>query len=435
MIIKTKFDSYIVTRTEYLFLFIAVLCLGQALPITQGGMESFQFSSDRISYSVILFKVFLLLYSILLLKKKNSGINIIPKVLLEIIIIWGVLQAFKYRMFSPYPIIRILNLWFAFAMYYIYGRRLFPIFEQIIYVLSWCALVGWILTITMSPLMLALAKASPFEARALAEGNSFIVYAIADSFGVLRRNLGFAWEPGRFGSILSIGLLINLFLNNFNLKNNKHFFIILGALLSSQSTTAYMAMIAVIVMYLYNKKVKYIILLLPIAIILIFYMLSLEFMGDKIKSLWFSDQRSYEWETELDYYRKQDGYLVPQRFEGMLYEVMNIMHDPILGNATSPDSYLYSLFQIHFSLSNGFLRIFANMGLFIGTLYYILLYKASKGLAFLFKYKGSIVFMLVFILINISYSWIFEPLFLAMLIIGYYNFNFNKVRTIKNNVI
>ena len=127
MIIKTKFDSYIVTRTEYLFLFIAVLCLGQALPITQGGMESFQFSSDRISYSVILFKVFLLLYSILLLKKKNSGINIIPKVLLEIIIIWGVLQAFKYRMFSPYPIIRILNLWFAFAMYYIYGRRLFPI--------------------------------------------------------------------------------------------------------------------------------------------------------------------------------------------------------------------------------------------------------------------------------------------------------------------
>ena len=43
--------------------------------------------------------------------------------------------------------------------------------------------------------------------------------------------------------------------------------------------------------------------------------------------------------------------------------------------------------------------------------------------------------MLVFILINISYSWIFEPLFLAMLIIGYYNFNFNKVRTIKNNVI
>ena len=103
------------------------------------------------------------------------------------------------------------------------------------------------------------------------EGNSFIVYAIADSFGILRRNLGFAWEPGRFGSILSIGLLVNLFLNNFNLKNNKHFFIILGALLSSQSTTAYMAMIAVIVIYLYNKKVKYIILLLPIAIILIFY--------------------------------------------------------------------------------------------------------------------------------------------------------------------
>lgn len=176
-------------------------------------------------------------------------------------------------------------------------------------------------------------------------------------------------------------------------------------------------------------------LLLPIAIFLIIYLLSLEFMSDKIKSLWFSDQRTYEWETALDYYRQQDGYLVPQRFEGMMYEVMNIMHDPILGNATSPDSYLYSLFQIHFSLSNGFLRIFANMGLFIGILYYILLYKASKGLAFLFKYKGSLAFMLVFILINISYSWIFEPLFLAMLIIGYYNFNFNKGGTIKNNVI
>ena len=142
MIIKTKSESYIVTRAEYLFLFLAVLCLGQALPITQGGMESFQFSTDGLNYSAILFKVFLLLYSIVLLRMRKTGINIIPKVLLEIIIIWGILQVFKYRMFSPYPIIRILNFWFAFAMYYIYGRRIFPIFEQIIYVLSWCALVG-----------------------------------------------------------------------------------------------------------------------------------------------------------------------------------------------------------------------------------------------------------------------------------------------------
>ena len=63
MIIKTKSESYIVTRAEYLFLFLAVLCLGQALPITQGGMESFQFSTDGLNYSAILFKVFLLLYA------------------------------------------------------------------------------------------------------------------------------------------------------------------------------------------------------------------------------------------------------------------------------------------------------------------------------------------------------------------------------------
>ena len=430
MLINTKSESFVVTRAEYIFLFIAVLCLGQALPITQGGMESFQFSTDSMNYFVVLFKIFLLIYAVLLLRRKKYGVKIIPKVLLEIVIIWGILQVFKYRTFSPYPIIRILNLFFAYAIYYIYGKKLIPVFEKIIYTLSLCALIGWGLTIIAAPIMLSLAKASPFEARALAEGNSFIVYAIADSFGLVRRNLGFAWEPGRFGSILCVGLLANLYINQFHIKKNKHFIVILMALLSSQSTTAYMTMCVVLAIYLYNKKTKYMMFLLPIVVLGFLYLLSLDFMGDKIKSLWFTDDRAREWNTQLDYYRQQDGVLVPQRFEGMMYECMNILHDPILGNATSPDSYLYSVFQIHFSLSNGFLRIFANMGIFIGILYYVILYKASKGLSLLLKYKGTLAFFIVFVMINISYSWIFEPVFLAMLIIGYKKFQLYQLNKI-----
>lgn len=161
--------------------------------------------------------------------------------------------------------------------------------------------------------------------------------------------------------------------------------------------------------------------MLPIFIIGFFCLIQLDFMGEKIQSLWLTEEHAIEWERQLNYYITQDNVVVPQRFDGLFYEFLNILHDPLIGNASDETSYLTSLFGIKFSLSNGCLRIFANMGIVMGILYYILLYKSSVHFSRIYQFKGKLAWFFLFLLINISYSWIFEPVFLAIILLFLYH--------------
>lgn len=56
-------------------------------------------------------------------------------------------------------------------------------------------------------------------------------------------------------------------------------------------------------------------------------------------------------------------------------------------------------------LSNGIIQIFSKYGLFIGLFFYWQLFKSSIKLSQDFNYKGTLIFALTFILINISYDF------------------------------
>ena len=409
--------SFNCSRIDYFFVFMCVIFLGGATVFTNGSLEQFGLSVDA-GIEAIIGKIFMIILSIILLNKHNISIyKCFNLKLISVILLWGILQFIKYKQFSTYPIVRIFNLYFALVLIYCYREKLIYFLEDIIAKLALLDFILWVIMLIMPELMDFIMSLSPIENHALADGNSWVVFAQAHQYEIVRRNIGFAWEPGRFGSILSIALFFNLIIYKFRIRGNSHFWYFTLAILSTQSTTAYLGYLVTLIIYLYNKNREYLIKMFPIILCCIVLLMSLDFMTEKMNNLSvFNEEHNDRWTEAMKYYATKDGFIVPQRFDGLLYEGLNILHDPILGNATDQYSYLYGLFNIKFSLSNGVLRIFANMGIFMGILYYLLCIQSSIWMSRVYKYKGTIWFFIMFILINISYSWIFEPIFLSFII-------------------
>lgn len=433
MLLRYDKRHFEISQTDYIFFFLVIIYLGSAMLLTRNSLEALG-GTDLVSVTG---KLFMVVFGIYVFYKHNYKFSsAMPWAVVLILAIWALLQFLKYQTLSVYPMVRFMNLFFAVIIIKVYGLKIVYLFENVVGKLALISLIGWGLTLLIPNVMLELASLSPFEPYGLVQNGSFFVFGISDSIEVLRRNLGFAWEPGRFGSILSVGLFFNLIANDFRIRRNKNFWYIVGAILSTQSTTAYVTLMLVIAFYLYNKRRSMFIKLMPLVAVLFVLIIQVDFVGDKIQSLWLTDEHSYDWQKQLDYFYTQDIVVVPQRFDGLFYELLNILHDPVIGNASDEEAYLYSLFGIRFSLSNGCLRIFANMGIFIGFLYYVYLYRSSKLLSVIFKYRGKIFWLVLFVMINISYSWVFEPVFLAFVFYPLYYkrnkalyYDFNKKTT------
>lgn len=409
-----------VTRLEYLFLFLVILFLGSATVFTDGSLESVKLAAG-VGIEALIGKAIMVLLSVLLISKKNIPIKkCFDSKIVIVLIIFGILQYIKYRTLSPYVLVRLFNLYFACLIIRVYNKKLIYLFETIVSKLALIGLILWFFLILMPPVMEFLLDLSPIKGAGLVDGGSWLVFGRGHQYEIVIRNIGFAWEPGRFGSILVVAVFFNLIINKFKIKNNRHFWILTLAVLSTQSTTSYLGYIFCLVFMLYNKKSKYFIYLLPVAILATVGLMSLDFMGSKLNDLSiFNEEHQDEWNQQIDFYASQERTIVPQRFDALLMEGMNILHDPLIGNATDPSGYLYSIFGLQLSLSNGVLRIFANMGIFIGILYYILWVKSSIWMSRCYCYKGTLAFFVVLFMINVSYSWIFEPIFLAFVLYPY----------------
>jgi len=405
---------------EYIYFFSVIWFLGSGTVFTKNSLESFALDLEGNAIIAILGKLMMILLTFLLLVKKKIPISCTFNYkIVVILLLWAILQYCKYHIFSFFSIMRLMNLFFAITIARIYKHNIIYLYEEVVSKFSFISLIGWGLVLIIPDFMLFIGQCMPIAPYGLVT-ESFGVFGIADSFEFARRNLGFAWEPGRFGAIVSVALFFNVIINRFRIKNNKNFWILVLAIVSSQSTTAYAALVFIFCFYMYNKRRKYIIKLLLFFLLLLIAFFSLDFMWNKIINLWITEEHLEKAFQEYLYYESNDAITVPQRFDGLYFELLNIINDPLIGNASNPVVYLKNLFGITFSLSNGCLRIFANMGILIGIVYYIMAYKSSAYLAHIFRYKMRIAYLALFIFVNISYSFIFEPIFLSIILMPIY---------------
>lgn len=247
------------------------------------------------------------------------------------------------------------------------------------------------------------------------------LYSISVSEGFILRNNGFAWEPGRFSSLVVTTLFLNMIRTRCSISD-KGFIILMLGLLSSQSTTGYMTFIVCMILYLYNARktivAKILKIALPLSFILVFVYSS--FMLDKILEVIDTDnfitENVLSWRASVG----NNGY-VPQRAEGLYYDFLNIVHDPLLGYGDNPSlSYLRTVLFPNFPISpsNGLLQIVAMLGIPLGICFYFCLYRSSILLSKIYRFRGSFLLFLLLCAINVSYNFFIEPLFVSFVFIS-----------------
>ena len=323
----------------------------------------------------------------------------------------------------------------------IYKNEIFYYYEKTTVHLALIGILGWMICLIIPNIAIPLLELLSVDINSGFVKYNIFIFGIQDGIAdeaalFFKRNAGFAWEPGRFASLLIIALFLNLVRTKFKLSNNRNFWIILLAIISTQSTTGYISSIIITFIYLYNKKRKTVIYGTIIAIPCILLLLSLPFMGEKIADLWITEDRNEEILNKFDYItNKKEEVIIPQRFDGLLYESLNFIQEPILGYGRPENSFIHQLFNGNLILYNGVLKIFSVFGIIIGILYYLMLIKGSSYYTKINQIKGKYSLFLVFFIINISYYFIYEPIFLSMFFLPYiinikFNERINNCRTI-----
>lgn len=219
------------------------------------------------------------------------------------------------------------------------------------------------------------------------------------------RNCGSFWEPGAYGGYL---MLIPLFfLNEIDYFKKHRFktFILILSLLSTMSTTAYLALGIYFGYLAFKSKLR--ILLFPVFILLSVVVYS-EFSFLKEKMI-----------NEVERAQALDGKYHGQRFAVLLFDLHYIQKHPLIGNgflettryADHPyliDAFRNGEIEGH---GNGFSNFIASMGLITFAIYFLLIYKKNKShmrRMDLIFYLGMIAFLLN------GEQFLYYPLYLGL---------------------
>lgn len=383
-----------------------------------GGATEYQtylYSPNHIATIPILFMCFCFLYQV---KREEKLKNLIWVIFF--LLVWGTLGSYMSGYNCNYFYL-IYNIFLSYTICKIYGKDLFVFYENIVTVLSCISVIAFLSVILMPPIGDLLKTISVthrgaglWESNVLLFGIQQIDYETAILFG--RRNLGFAWEPGRFAVIVVIALFFNLIINQFKLRKNKNFWILFITLITTQSTTGYGAAVVLFLLYFYNSKYKSAIV--PVCITLFLAFSSLSFMNDKIANLWnWQDNQSAHYFEQMMYYADNETNYVPQRFEGMFYDILNFIHSPLWGYGQDfTNSYVNTILfpGARVYSSDGLVQIFSSAGVFVALFLYVSLYKSSSILSKELSYQGAGMFLVLFALVNVSYNFWSITIFTSM---------------------
>ena len=380
-------------------------------------MPAIQFSMTDMSNPFFL----LIGYGLTLIAAFKYKVNFFNKRIITVFIIvigWTATQFVLHRAyfrFSPFIILEIIS---AYIIINIFKSSIFKRFENVTYILSIIALIGWILNIVLHPVMAYLA--TTFGIIASGEiASSLIIYTVKLNEGF--RNCGFAWEPGRTACMITIGLLFYLMRSKFKLRSIK-FWIMAVCLMTTFSTTGYSIFIVIIALcYIRIKRINPIVIFSLVAISMI--TLSLPFMWEKITGL--TEQATEEGiaqiSSSLDWEASNEGqgereYYVPQRFQGLMLSAINMQNsNHFIGDGRDfTQFYINRVNNWMVKTSEGIFEPVVQYGIIIAFIMYYSLFLTSKRLSLFYSINNKWLYFIIFIMINISYNFWETPLFMAI---------------------
>ena len=411
---------------EYFYMFVMVIYMAQMTDDT-GRMVG------GLSGNPIPFLIPFVLTIILLYRKHISWHCSNLWIILSVTAIWSFCCLWKYKAFTnTSEVSYIFFLFYAIIIAYIhikvFGRKLFPMYENIMVRMCQIAIVFWILNMVFYSTGIF----NGLEETILGRNICYIYQwqtpdkIKADTFAFLLRNAGFSWEPGRFAIMLGLALYVNLSRKGITFKNNTNVIWILAALVSTQSTTGYCIAIMLYAIFAVRKGIMQNFALIIMIIIPVAIMLSqLDFMQDKIMeqmSLEDIDQLG----EQIDYntgVTADDEYLGSLgRFESVFFELQNIANDPIIGYSRNANhSFFYENISPNYVLTNGLFSTIGKHGIIYGLFIYAVLLISSIKVANKrnFRFGSKYALFLTILFASFSYTLWTIPIFTAFWMYGF----------------
>ena len=420
MIKKSLFSLY--GRFEIIYMLVMVIYMAQATQETSRMVGG-------ISGNPIPLLLPILLTYVLWRKHPISFHNKKLYLVLGVYCVWAVCSLVKYGDFSAqelsYHFFMIYAIVIAYIHNQIFGKNLLPIYENILVLLCKIAIVGWLIAVLIPP------SAAFFRLFPETRYGNNVLYLFnwmdpvkGQIYSGILRNAGCSWEPGRFAIMVTLAIFCNLCHNGVKFRGNKNIWWLLAALVTTQSTTGFFVAIVMYLIFIVKKiNLKYIFIAVFIMIPMIYGLLQLDFMGDKIMSRLVSAQDISRFDAQFDYYSQEETegkYLGSlDRFDAMAFEWLNFTHDPILGYGRNlKHSYFYTDITTNFRLANGLMNIFSAFGIILGFFFFYILYKSSVIIAEDSRAKRKIGLMLIFCLSAISYQILSVPIFTSFWFYG-----------------
>lgn len=219
---------------------------------------------------------------------------------------------------------------------------------------------------------------------------TLIIYNLSKEVDRLR-NCGPFWEPGAYGGFLILALIFNT-IKETKLINKKNGLFLL-AIISSQSTTAYLALFVFVMFYLlfqnYSKSAKVLVIFIGIGGVIAFQ--TIPFLGEKIK---------VENEDTQDAIETKGG---DARIASAILDWNDIKGYPFTGRGIWPETRVDPEFE-YVMRNNGFTNFLAEWGFLFTTLYFVLYFKGLSLYCKIYKSNNLMPFVLLGIIMLISFS-------------------------------
>lgn len=327
-------------------------------------------------------------------------------------LLYFVASTLKFREIHPRFLANYLIYFFiSYVIFNVFKQRFFVMYVKIIYYLSIISIFFWIFQVfapdALRQILSPLSVTSPTE-----EQINILVYTIEPQ-SILKnflipRNAGFAWEPGVFATFINLAIFSLLITNKFKVLKDVKFWVLIGVLITTMSTTGYSLLLIIIAFYGYNQKAKYIAAAIPLFILLVIYISTLPFMSEKL-----IEATNFNTKTLINNSLKYGTIYSPQRFEALQISLIDFVNNPIIGYGGHDEIKWTAQLGAKINTASGLGNLLAMFGS-IGALFFLFqLIKTSKDNANNFGFKGWFFQFIIIIMISISYSIILTPLIMC----------------------
>jgi len=351
-------------------------------------------------------------------------------------VIYIILSYFSHGVFTPFFAFRnFVFIYVTYVVINIYRNRLTQYFEKYITILALISIVfyAWqMLSVnTLASFMNIFNVAGDIQ-RGSDYFYNILVYTLEINRGTnsILRNYGFCFEPGPFSIYLSLGILFNLMDKGIRFRENRNLIIMLIALLTTQSTTGYLAVgsLFVYISYKQNRSIFKYYIVAFLALGLVTLILYIPFLGDKIRITY---ESGLAVEQTLNRAINLNTNYSAGRFGGIILGWKDFIRFPLLGiSGITELSYgRHSGYGIY--MVNGIANIMSTFGLFGIIMYLIFLIKSSKFFSSIYGRDSNLGFVIVMLISLFSYSvhfgvltfmFIFSSIFINKNYINYYQF-------------